>query len=115
MDGRETNPRAARAVSKSRGKPAYCSPTCPPPSTTASRLFADGRPTLAFTLVSSGLRPLIRKFRWRPPMEKSAHRPRIETLAVHGGERRPGPHGSVVFPIYQGTVYTYEDGTGYHD
>jgi cystathionine gamma-synthase/cystathionine gamma-lyase/cystathionine beta-lyase len=48
-------------------------------------------------------------------MEKSGNRPRIDTLAVHGGERRPGPHGSVVFPIYQGTVYTYEDGTGYHD
>jgi cystathionine gamma-synthase/cystathionine gamma-lyase/cystathionine beta-lyase len=44
-----------------------------------------------------------------------ARNPRIDTLAVHGGERRPGPHGSVVFPIYQGTVYTYEDGTGYHD
>jgi cystathionine gamma-synthase/cystathionine gamma-lyase/cystathionine beta-lyase len=41
--------------------------------------------------------------------------PRIDTLAVHGGERRPGPEGSVVFPIYQGTVF--EDGaeTGYHD
>src|SRR6185503_569108 len=40
---------------------------------------------------------------------------RIETLAVHGGERRPGPDGSVVFPIYQGTVYTYDDGASYHD
>jgi cystathionine beta-lyase/cystathionine gamma-synthase len=39
----------------------------------------------------------------------------IETLAVHGGERRPGPEGSVVFPIYQGTVYSVEPGTGYHD
>ena len=29
----------------------------------------------------------------------------MDTLAVHGGERRPGPDGSVVFPIYQGTVY----------
>jgi cystathionine gamma-synthase/cystathionine gamma-lyase/cystathionine beta-lyase len=48
-------------------------------------------------------------------MEKPGNRPRIDTLAVHGGERRPGPHGSVVFPIYQGTVYTYEEGTGYHD
>jgi cystathionine gamma-synthase/cystathionine gamma-lyase/cystathionine beta-lyase len=39
----------------------------------------------------------------------------IDTLAVHGGERRPGPEGSVVFPIYQGTVYSVEPGTGYHD
>ena len=41
--------------------------------------------------------------------------PRIETLAVHAGERRPGPDGSVVFPIYQGTVYAVEPGTDYHD
>jgi cystathionine gamma-synthase/cystathionine gamma-lyase/cystathionine beta-lyase len=41
--------------------------------------------------------------------------PRIETLAVHAGERRPGPEGSTVFPIYQGTVYTVEPGTSYHD
>ncbi|HEU5472345.1 MAG TPA: aminotransferase class I/II-fold pyridoxal phosphate-dependent enzyme [Actinophytocola sp.] len=40
---------------------------------------------------------------------------RIDTIAVHGGERRPGPEGSLVFPIYQGTVYTVEPGTGYHD
>jgi cystathionine gamma-synthase/cystathionine gamma-lyase/cystathionine beta-lyase len=39
----------------------------------------------------------------------------METLAVHGGERRPGPEGSIVFPIYQGTVYSVEPGTGYHD
>ncbi len=39
----------------------------------------------------------------------------MQTLAVHGGERRPGPEGSVVFPIYQGTVYSVEPGTGYHD
>lgn len=37
------------------------------------------------------------------------------TLAVHAGERRPGPEGSVVYPIYQGTVYTVPPGTGYHD
>ncbi len=37
------------------------------------------------------------------------------TVAVHGGERRPGPDGSVVFPIYQGTVYEVEPDTGYHD
>jgi cystathionine beta-lyase/cystathionine gamma-synthase len=37
-----------------------------------------------------------------------------ETLAVHGGEQRPGPEGSVVFPIYQGTVYTVPPGTDYH-
>jgi cystathionine beta-lyase/cystathionine gamma-synthase len=40
---------------------------------------------------------------------------RIDTVAVHGGERRPGPEGSVVFPIYQGTVYAVEPGTAYHD
>lgn len=39
----------------------------------------------------------------------------IETLAVHAGERRPGPEGSVVFPIYQGTVFAVEPGTSYHD
>jgi cystathionine beta-lyase/cystathionine gamma-synthase len=39
----------------------------------------------------------------------------IQTLTVHGGERRPGPEGSVVFPIYQGTVYEVEPGTSYHD
>ena len=39
----------------------------------------------------------------------------IDTFAVHGGERRPGPDGSVVFPIYQGTVYEVEPGTSYHD
>ncbi len=40
---------------------------------------------------------------------------RFQTLAVHGGERRPGPEGSLVFPIYQGTVYAVEPGTDYHD
>ncbi len=40
---------------------------------------------------------------------------RIETLAVHAGERRPGPEGSVIFPIYQGTVFSVEPGTDYHD
>lgn len=39
----------------------------------------------------------------------------MDTVAVHGGERRPGPEGSVVFPIYQGTVYEVEPGTDYHD
>ncbi|HZI95416.1 MAG TPA: aminotransferase class I/II-fold pyridoxal phosphate-dependent enzyme [Patescibacteria group bacterium] len=42
-------------------------------------------------------------------------RTRFETIAVHGGERRPGPEGSVVFPIYQGTVYSHPAGTDYHD
>jgi cystathionine gamma-synthase/cystathionine gamma-lyase/cystathionine beta-lyase len=45
----------------------------------------------------------------------SHNNPRIDTLAVHAGERRPGPDGSVVFPIYQGTVYAVEPGTDYHD
>ncbi|TDV46843.1 trans-sulfuration enzyme family protein [Actinophytocola oryzae] len=40
---------------------------------------------------------------------------RFDTLAVHGGERVPGPEGSVVFPIFQGTVFTSEPGEGYHD
>jgi cystathionine beta-lyase/cystathionine gamma-synthase len=39
----------------------------------------------------------------------------MDTVAVHGGERRPGPEGSVVFPIFQGTVYEIEPGTDYHD
>lgn len=43
------------------------------------------------------------------------HPQRIETLAVHSGARRPGPEGSVVFPIYQSTVYTYDEEAGYHD
>lgn len=37
------------------------------------------------------------------------------TLAVHGGERWPGPEGSVVFPIYQSTVFAVDPGTDYHD
>ncbi len=48
-------------------------------------------------------------------MEKERSGRRIETLAVHAGERRPGPEGSVVFPIYQGTVYAVPPGTDYHD
>jgi cystathionine beta-lyase/cystathionine gamma-synthase len=39
----------------------------------------------------------------------------LETLAVHGGERWPGPEGSAVFPIYQSTVYSVDPGTSYHD
>jgi cystathionine beta-lyase/cystathionine gamma-synthase len=39
----------------------------------------------------------------------------LDTLAVHAGERRPGPEGSIVFPIYQGTVYSVPAGTDYHD
>jgi cystathionine gamma-synthase/cystathionine gamma-lyase/cystathionine beta-lyase len=37
---------------------------------------------------------------------------RFETLAVHGGEPRPAHDRSVVFPIYQGTVYEIEPGGG---
>jgi cystathionine beta-lyase/cystathionine gamma-synthase len=40
---------------------------------------------------------------------------RIETLAVHGGEETSGSRGSLVFPIYQGTVYRSEPGEDYHD
>jgi cystathionine gamma-synthase/cystathionine gamma-lyase/cystathionine beta-lyase len=36
------------------------------------------------------------------------------TLAVHAGERRPGPDGSLVFPLYQSTVFSVEPGTDYH-
>jgi cystathionine beta-lyase/cystathionine gamma-synthase len=43
------------------------------------------------------------------------HEPTIETVAVHGDERRPRPDGSLVFPIYHGTVYAVEPGTDYHD
>ena len=39
----------------------------------------------------------------------------METLAVHAGERRPGPEGSVVFPIYQGTVFSFPPGSSYDD
>jgi cystathionine beta-lyase/cystathionine gamma-synthase len=39
----------------------------------------------------------------------------IETLAVHGGERRPGPEASLVFPIYQAAVFASEPDTDYHD
>ena len=39
----------------------------------------------------------------------------IGTLAVHGGERRPGPEASLVFPIYQAAVFASEPGTDYHD
>lgn len=39
----------------------------------------------------------------------------LETVAVHSGERRPGPEGSLVFPIYQGTVYESRPGEGYND
>lgn len=39
----------------------------------------------------------------------------MSTTAVHGGEPRPGPQGSVVFPIYQGTVYEIPPGTAYGD
>ena len=40
--------------------------------------------------------------------QKMANDPRLlsdATVAVHGGERRPGPEGSIVFPIFQSTVY----------
>jgi cystathionine beta-lyase/cystathionine gamma-synthase len=40
---------------------------------------------------------------------------KMQTLAVHGGERRPGPEGSLVYPIYQGTVFSVAPGTAYHD
>ncbi|MGD8377381.1 MAG: aminotransferase class I/II-fold pyridoxal phosphate-dependent enzyme [Acidobacteriota bacterium] len=48
-------------------------------------------------------------------MDKTPAVRNLETLAVHGGERRPGPEGSIVFPIYQATVFTPEEGAAYHD
>jgi cystathionine gamma-synthase/cystathionine gamma-lyase/cystathionine beta-lyase len=48
-------------------------------------------------------------------MKDEAAALRIETLAVHGGEPRPAAQGSVVFPIYQGTVFTDPPGTAYDD
>ncbi|WP_205327281.1 PLP-dependent aspartate aminotransferase family protein [Glycomyces sp. YM15] len=42
----------------------------------------------------------------------SDRRTRFETLAVHGGEPRPGRGGSVVFPIYQGTVFEADTSGG---
>ncbi len=39
----------------------------------------------------------------------------MATLAVHGGERRPGPDASLVFPIYQAAVFASEPDTDYHD
>jgi cystathionine beta-lyase/cystathionine gamma-synthase len=39
----------------------------------------------------------------------------IETVAVHGGERRPGPEASLVFPIFQAAVFASEPDTDYHD
>ena len=48
-------------------------------------------------------------------MKRSDHEPTIETVTVHGDARRPRPEGSLVFPIYQGTVYAVEPGTDYHD
>jgi cystathionine beta-lyase/cystathionine gamma-synthase len=48
-------------------------------------------------------------------MAKQEGRPRMETLAVHAGERRPGLEGSVIFPIFQGTVFSVDPGTDYHD
>ena len=39
----------------------------------------------------------------------------METLAVHAGERRPGPEGSLVYPLYQGTVFGFPPGTSYDD
>lgn len=39
----------------------------------------------------------------------------LQTLVVHAGEQRPAPEGSIVFPIYQSTVYAAEAGTPYDD
>jgi cystathionine gamma-synthase/cystathionine gamma-lyase/cystathionine beta-lyase len=50
-----------------------------------------------------------------PDGDSGEHRVEVQTLAVHGGERRPGPDGSIVFPIYQGTVFPVEPGTAYED
>jgi cystathionine gamma-synthase/cystathionine gamma-lyase/cystathionine beta-lyase len=49
---------------------------------------------------------------WRATMQTKRN---MQTLVVHAGERRPGPEGSIVFPIFQGTVYELAPGTPYHD
>lgn len=46
--------------------------------------------------------------------EQQSHRS-MRTVAVHGGERVPGPEGSVVYPVYYGTVYASDPDTDYHD
>jgi cystathionine beta-lyase/cystathionine gamma-synthase len=48
-------------------------------------------------------------------MNEETRELRFETLAVRSGEPRPGPEGSLVFPIYQGTVYSVEEGTKHGD
>ncbi|HEX2145647.1 MAG TPA: PLP-dependent transferase [Glycomyces sp.] len=45
----------------------------------------------------------------------SDERTRFETLAVHGGEPRPAVDGSVVFPIFQGTVFEADPGSSTGD
>ncbi len=45
----------------------------------------------------------------------SDERARFETLAVHGGEPRPAEDGSVIFPIYQGTVFESAPGSSVDD
>ncbi|WP_335990548.1 trans-sulfuration enzyme family protein [Glycomyces sp. MUSA5-2] len=40
---------------------------------------------------------------------------RFATLAVHGGEPRPAAGGSVVFPVFQGTVFETDPGGGVGD
>ncbi|WP_100445331.1 trans-sulfuration enzyme family protein [Glycomyces xiaoerkulensis] len=45
----------------------------------------------------------------------SDDRTRFETLAVHGGEPRPAAGGSVVHPIYQGTVFETAPGSSHGD
>ncbi|THV30180.1 trans-sulfuration enzyme family protein [Glycomyces paridis] len=46
-------------------------------------------------------------------MSEAQHR--FETLAVHAGEPRPPAGGSVVHPIYQGTVFETRPGDDYDD
>jgi cystathionine beta-lyase/cystathionine gamma-synthase len=41
--------------------------------------------------------------------------PSDDTTAVHGGEQRPGPSGSIVFPIYQSTVFSTHPGAAADD
>jgi cystathionine gamma-synthase/cystathionine gamma-lyase/cystathionine beta-lyase len=39
----------------------------------------------------------------------------LETIAVHGGSTRPPLEGSIVFPIFQGTVYSVPKGASYDE
>lgn len=49
------------------------------------------------------------------PEARTGDHQSMQTQAVHAGERRPGPEGAVVFPVFQGTVFESEPGEAYDD